>query len=228
LTIACSRLTITLDSVTKQEGRNKLKKRVFSVLAAAAMLTALLSTGGLVVYADSHADAHATANSEGVVTTEVYACHDAYAEAAGKSDNDSSSAVDNGYTNSTPGTAISYAYAEATSVGGGYADSDVYVYVGNDPYAGKINGYAISNAQGTDSYANSDINIEYVIPAGVYFDVDANGNAVAIALLLSDGSTVWGFAYTNAANGDGAVAFVDTDDKEEGIRVEAIVGQISR
>jgi hypothetical protein len=214
LTIACSRLTITLDSVTKQEGRNKLKKRVFSVLAAAAMLTALLSTGGLVVYADSHADAHATANSEGVVTTEVYACHDAYAEAAGKSDNDSSSAVDNGYTNSTPGTAISYAYAEATSVGGGYADSDVYVYVGNDPYAGKINGYAISNAQG--------------IPAGVYFDVDANGNAVAIALLLSDGSTVWGFAYTNAANGDGAVAFVDTDDKEEGIRVEAIVGQISR
>jgi hypothetical protein len=198
-----------------------MKRRVFSVLATAAMLTALLSTGGLVVYADSHADAHAIAGSQGVSTT-VYACHDAYAEASALTDSESSSKIDEGYSESIPPTNYSYVYAEATSIGGGFARSDVDVYVGNEPYAGKFAGYAISNAQGADSRAVSHIDIEHGIAAGVYFDVDANGNAVAIALLLSDGSNVWGFAYTNAANGDDAKADVYAGD---GIIAEAFVGE---
>ncbi|MGI2335945.1 MAG: hypothetical protein ACRKGH_04795 [Dehalogenimonas sp.] len=200
-----------------------MKRKILSALTITALLAAMLGAGGL-VYADSHADAHATADSQGA-STSASACHDAYAEASALKDSESSSSINEGYPESIPPTNYSYVYAEATSVSNGYADSDVYVYVGDTPYEGKIVGYAVSNATGTGSYADSNINIGFVIPAGVYFDADANGNAYAIALLLSDGSTVWGFAVTNSTGGEGARANVEA---VNGILVEAVVGIIPK
>ncbi|MGI2335944.1 MAG: hypothetical protein ACRKGH_04790 [Dehalogenimonas sp.] len=198
-----------------------MKTRLFSILAVTAVLASILSLGG-VVYADSHADAEATAGGGSETSTYVYACHDAYAEAFAATEDDSSTGVDEGYTDT--GITSSYAYAEATSKSNGYAHADVSVYVGNSPYEGEIYGYALANSSGSDSHAISNVDIHYVVPAGAWVDVDANGNAYAIALLLSDGSTVWGFAITDARNGDNAVANVNAG---KGFSVYASVGEES-
>lgn len=195
-----------------------MRKRITALLTVCSLLAALLGTGGL-VYADSHADAHANAGTEGA-STSTYACHDAYAEAFAKTEGESSTSVDEG--SDSTGERASYAYAEANSKGGGYADADVYVDVGNTPYEGKIYGYAVSTASGSGSWANSDVYIYEVIPAGAFIDVDAEGSSYAIAFLLSDGSTVWGVAVTNASGGKDAVAVVSAG--HEGTSVEAIVG----
>ncbi|MEN8615114.1 hypothetical protein ABFB09_07520 [Dehalogenimonas sp. THU2] len=194
-----------------------MKRKILSGLAITAMLTAMLGASGL-VYADSHADATATADSQGAGTW-VFACHDAYAEASAKTETQSSANVDEGYTYT--GTNASYAYAEATSKNGGNAHADVSVYVGDMPYEGEIYGYAVSNAEGSGSHATSNVDIHYVIPAGAWVDIDANSDAYAIALLLSDGSTVWGFALTDARNGESALANVQSG---KGMLVEAIIG----
>ncbi|MGI2335943.1 MAG: hypothetical protein ACRKGH_04785 [Dehalogenimonas sp.] len=195
-----------------------MKTRLFSILAVTAVLASLLSLGGL-VYADSHADAHATANGTSP-STSGYACDDSYAEAmANAAGNISSGVWDDWLYN--PDEPISYAYAEATSSGNGYADSDVDIYVGDDPYKGTIVGYAISNATGTGSYANSDVYVHEIIPAGAYYDVASDGNAFAIAIMISDGSNVWGISYTDAQNGGAASAYVWSG---EGTGAEARVG----
>lgn len=195
-----------------------MKRKLLSAMTITALLTALLG-GGSLVYADSHADAEATAGGKGA-STDVYACHDAYAEAYAETEDDSSASIDEGYTDT--GITSSYVYAEATSKGGGYAHADVSVYVGDVPYEGKIYGYAVANSSGSNSWALSDINIDYVIPAGSYIDVDAMGGSYAIALLLSDGSTVWGIAMTSANGGEDAYAWIDT---ECGVNVGAMVGE---
>jgi hypothetical protein len=194
-----------------------MKNRFLSTITILVSLTVILAAGGT-VYADSHADAHANAGAKGA-STSTYACHDAYAEAFAKTEGESSTRVHDGYEST--GERASYAYAEANSKGGGYADADVYVDVGNTPYEGKIYGYAVSTASGSGSWANSDVDIYEVIPAGAYIDVDAEGSSYAIAFLLSDGSTVWGVAVTNASGGKDAVAVVSAG--HEGTSVVAIV-----
>jgi hypothetical protein len=81
--------------------------------------------------------------------------------------------------------------------------------------------YSIATANGQGSYANSDVEVWGLIPAGAYVDVDAAGGSYAIALLISDGANVWGVSLTNATAGLSAGANVWTG---ESTGVNAQVG----
>ncbi|MEN8615113.1 hypothetical protein ABFB09_07515 [Dehalogenimonas sp. THU2] len=116
-----------------------------------------------------------------------------------------------------------YADIRATATNGGrsYNDIDAGISGGNGNYYI----YSIANSDGAGSYADSDINLySYEVPVGVYFDVDADGNAMAIALLISDGTNVWAIAYTDAWGGGGAAATINGGDL--GPAVDAEVGVV--
>lgn len=191
--------------------------KLFGVMATVTVILSLLATGGL-VYADSHADAHATAGSKGGVT-DVDVCHDAYAEATANVNGSIMTNIDK--SSPTAAEATTAVYAEATSSGDSWADAYVYAYLGDTPYVGTITASSFANATGTDSYADSNIDLHYLIPAGVYYDVAADGNAFAFGILYSDGSDVWAFAYSDARNGGGASVDIWAG---EGIGVDAEVG----
>ncbi|MGI2335942.1 MAG: hypothetical protein ACRKGH_04780 [Dehalogenimonas sp.] len=106
----------------------------------------------------------------------------------------------------------------ASSGGHSYASADSALDNGD---RGNLVIYSIANANGSDSYANSDVEVWGLIPAGAYYDVASDDSAFAIALLISDGTNVWAISYTDAQNGGAASADVWSG---EGTGAEAMVG----